>query len=66
MGQKVNPVGLRVGINRGWDSVWFAKKREYGKLLLEDYKKQCDDTSLVHFDDCGKEQLKRARKKEII
>ena len=31
--------------------------------LLEDYKKQCDDTSLVHFDDCGKEQLKRARKK---
>ena len=38
MGQKVNPVGLRVGINRGWDSVWFAKKREYGKLLMEDYK----------------------------
>jgi hypothetical protein len=31
--------------------------------LLEDYKKQCDDTSLVHFDDCGKEQLKRAREK---
>ena len=38
MGQKVNPVGLRVGINRGWDSVWFAKKNEYGKLLIEDYK----------------------------
>jgi len=38
MGQKVNPVGLRLGINRGWDSVWFAKKREYGKLLIEDYK----------------------------
>tara|TARA_Y100000590_G_scaffold383444_1_gene454088 strand:- start:236 stop:925 length:690 start_codon:yes stop_codon:yes gene_type:complete len=38
MGQKVNPIGLRVGINRGWDSVWFAKKREYGKLLMEDYK----------------------------
>ena len=38
MGQKVNPIGLRVGINRGWDSVWFAKKREYGKLLIEDYK----------------------------
>ena len=31
--------------------------------LLEDYKKQCDDTSLVHLDDCSKEQLKRARKK---
>ena len=38
MGQKVNPIGLRVGINRGWDSVWFAKKREYGKFLMEDYK----------------------------
>ena len=38
MGQKVNPIGLRVGINRDWDSIWFAKKREYGKLLMEDYK----------------------------
>ena len=38
MGQKVNPIGLRLGINRGWDSVWFAKKKEYGKLLIEDYK----------------------------
>ena len=31
MGQKVNPIGLRLGVNRGWDSVWFAKKRDYGK-----------------------------------
>jgi len=38
MGQKVNPIGLRLGINRGWDSVWFSKKREFGKLLIEDYK----------------------------
>jgi len=38
MGQKVNPVGLRLGINRSWDSIWFAKKKEYGKLLIEDYK----------------------------
>ena len=38
MGQKVNPIGLRIGINRGWDSIWFAKKREYGNLLIEDYK----------------------------
>ena len=27
MGQKVNPVGLRLGINKGWDSVWYAKKK---------------------------------------
>ena len=38
MGQKVNPVGFRLGITRGWDSVWFSKKREFGKLLIEDYK----------------------------
>ena len=38
MGQKVNPIGLRLGINRGWDSIWFAKKRDYGKFLIEDYK----------------------------
>ena len=38
MGQKVNPVGFRLGINKGWDSVWFSKKREFGKLLIEDYK----------------------------
>ena len=31
MGQKVNPVGFRLGINRYWDSIWFAKKGEYGK-----------------------------------
>lgn len=36
MGQKVNPVGLRVGINRTWDSRWFASRGEYGRLLHED------------------------------
>jgi small subunit ribosomal protein S3 len=35
MGQKVNPIGLRLGINRTWDSRWFARK-EYGSLLLDD------------------------------
>ena len=38
MGQKANPIGLRLGINRGWDSIWFAKKREYSKFLIEDFK----------------------------
>jgi small subunit ribosomal protein S3 len=36
MGQKVNPIGLRLGINRTWDSRWFAKGSEYGSLLHED------------------------------
>jgi small subunit ribosomal protein S3 len=38
MGQKVNPIGLRLGINRTWDSRWFADGNEYGKLLHEDIK----------------------------
>src|SRR5918997_207652 len=38
MGQKVNPVGFRLGINRTWDSRWFADGQEYGKLLHEDIK----------------------------
>jgi small subunit ribosomal protein S3 len=35
MGQKVNPIGLRLGVNRTWDSRWFAD-REYGELLHQD------------------------------
>ncbi|HOU66945.1 MAG TPA: 30S ribosomal protein S3 [Thermomonas sp.] len=38
MGHKVNPIGLRLGINRTWDSRWYAKKGEYGQLLHEDIK----------------------------
>ncbi|MFL5078128.1 MAG: 30S ribosomal protein S3, partial [Microvirga sp.] len=36
MGQKVNPIGLRLGINRTWDSRWFARKGEYARLMHED------------------------------
>ncbi|ALV29320.1 30S ribosomal protein S3 [Pannonibacter sp. Q-1] len=38
MGHKVNPIGMRLGINRTWDSRWFANKGEYGKLLHEDFR----------------------------
>ena len=38
MGQKINPIGFRLGINRTWDSRWFAEKGEYGDLLQEDLK----------------------------
>jgi len=36
MGQKVNPIGFRMQVNRTWDSRWFADSKEYGILLLED------------------------------
>ena len=38
MGQKVSPVGLRVGINREWDAAWYAEKTQVANLLLEDLK----------------------------
>ncbi|HOT45334.1 MAG TPA: 30S ribosomal protein S3 [Spirochaetota bacterium] len=36
MGQKVNPIGLRVGVNRTWDSIWYEDKKNYAKYLHED------------------------------
>ncbi len=38
MGQKVNPVGLRLGVNRGWGSVWYARKKDFGNYLIEDFR----------------------------
>jgi len=38
MGQKVSPHGLRVGIIKDWDSKWFANKKDFPNLLVEDFK----------------------------
>lgn len=38
MGQKVNPIGMRLGVNRTWESRWFASKGDYAGLLHEDLK----------------------------
>ena len=38
MGQKVNPIGMRLGVNRTWESRWYADKGEYANLLHEDLK----------------------------
>lgn len=37
MGQKVNPHGLRVGIIKDWDSKWYADKKDFSELLVEDF-----------------------------
>lgn len=37
MGQKINPVGLRVGVIKPWESRWYASARNFGDLLVEDY-----------------------------
>lgn len=36
MGQKVNPHGFRVGVNKDWSSKWFAEKKDFGDILVED------------------------------
>ena len=56
MGQKVNPTGLRLGINRTWDSRWYAGKNEYGKLLHED----------MEIRDALTKQLKQAAVSKIV
>jgi len=38
MGQKVNPHGLRIGIIKDWDTKWYAGKKDFADLLVEDYK----------------------------
>ena len=38
MGQKVSPIGFRVGVNKDWESKWYAKKSEFGDMLNKDIK----------------------------
>jgi small subunit ribosomal protein S3 len=66
MGQKVNPIGFRVGINRGWDSVWFAKKKEYGNYLIEDYRIRDHIKNNVSNSGVSKVQIERTSKKCIV
>ena len=67
MGQKVNPNGMRLGINKDWDSKWFAKSKDYSKFLTNDIKireyleKNLKDASI------SKVQIERgAKRTEII
>ncbi len=66
MGQKVSPIGMRVGVIRDWDSRWYADKAEFGDLLNEDIKireyldKNLKDAyiSRVEIERAGKENVK--------
>jgi small subunit ribosomal protein S3 len=64
MGQKVNPIGFRVGITRNWESIWYADKGDYTKFLHEDlqirkfFKEKAKDAQI------SKVEIKR-RDKEV-
>src|SRR5574338_1555604 len=38
MGQKINPIGFRLGVSRGWQSRWYASNRNFAPMLAEDIK----------------------------
>lgn len=63
MGQKVSPVALRLGINRTWDSRWYAEKNEYPRLLMEDRKIRALVNSLKSTAAISKIVIERPHKK---
>jgi small subunit ribosomal protein S3 len=65
MGQKVNPIGFRVGINRTWDSRWYAG-RDYAKLLHQDLKLRDYLMSRLSQAGVGRVVIERAAKKARI
>ena len=60
MGQKTNPIGLRVAVNKDWGSKWFAEKKDFGKLLTEDRKIREILKSKLEGASVSKIQLERA------
>lgn len=56
MGQKVHPIGFRIGVNKDWSSKWYADKKDYSKVLAKDIKlrkfleKHLDDVSVGKID----------------
>ena len=61
MGQKVNPIGYRTGVMLGWKSRWYASKREFADLLLEDRKIRDYVTKKYKFAGIPKVEIERTR-----
>ncbi len=61
MGQKVNPVGFRVGIMEGWKSRWYASKKEFSELLIEDFKLRKFIKTKYRFAGIPKIEIERTR-----
>jgi small subunit ribosomal protein S3 len=65
MGQKVNPIGLRLGINRTWESRWFAG-RDYATKLHEDLKIRAYVKKALKHASVSKVQIERLSKKAVV
>ena len=66
MGQKVNPIGIRLKINRTWDYVWIAKKQKYGTYLIEDFKMRKYINNTIKNSGVSKIQIERPSKKCVV
>ena len=64
MGQKINPIGLRLGINRTWDSRWYAGKKDFGKYLLQD--KHIRDHVVKEFGSAGIPRIEIERTTDAV
>ena len=66
MGQKVNPIGFRLGITRSWDSRWYANKRDFATLLAEDMKLRTFLKSKLYAAGIARIEIERAANKVKI
>jgi len=66
MGQKVNPKVIRLGITHDWDSKWFAKKKQYTKLLHQDLEIEKAIKSNIEVEGVAKIEIMRTQGKVII
>ena len=66
MGQKVNPIGFRVGVNKSWDSSWYAGKKDFAKFLLEDNKIRKFFEKNYHTASISKVEIDRTKEKLVL
>jgi small subunit ribosomal protein S3 len=66
MGQKVNPTGFRVGIMEGWRSRWYASKKDFGDLLVEDFKIRNFIRQEYQFAGIPKLEIERTRDQVVV
>lgn len=66
MGQKINPTGFRIGVNKGWNSTWYAPKNQFADLLLEDIKVRDYVKEKLQNAGVGAIEIKRSMNKILI
>ncbi|MCA9383986.1 KH domain-containing protein, partial [Candidatus Dojkabacteria bacterium] len=66
MGQKINPTGFRIGVNKGWNSTWYAPKNQFADLLLEDIKVRDYVKEKLQNAGVGAIEVKRSMNKILI